>query len=179
MGWLIRKLRDLDAALTSYGQCVRCRRSWRYAGWVMVEASSRDGFFCLCIRCWRDVARAPLAGLNLQGWADKAIADNESRGSTYDRRAILGWYGMAWRFPVELDMSFGDGPWTYRVRVHDTRRRNRMGRADLSPTGERVQAAPAKGFRGHTLEIGTLHEDGPFGVHPAADGADGRDGHAS
>lgn len=198
MDWLIRKLRDLDAKLTAYGQCIRCRRSWRYASPVMV--GFRDGrlrlpsssYFALCISCYRHEVIKPDAGLILQGWAVRAMDGQEPRDMER-RTTILAAYGMAPRFPVELDMSFGDGPQTYRVRVIDERRRNRLGRADLSPTGERVASpqpripAPIPAQykvwpRLEEMDIDQLQQDGAQGHghgHPAADGADGRDGHAS
>lgn len=137
---LIRKLRDLDARLTSYGQCVRCRRSWRYASWVMVGFSLGSSYFCLCIRCYREEADKADAGLILQGWAARAMDDQATRPAA-KRREILAAYGMAPRFPIELDRGWSSGPDTYRVRVIDERRRNRLGRADLSPTGEKAPPA--------------------------------------
>lgn len=174
MSWLIRKLRDLDAWLTSYGQCVRCHRSWRYASPVMVgfgigpRGYPGSSYFALCVGCYRHEVVKRDAGLVLQGWAALAMRRNQlplGIGYSDRQRKIMAAYGMAPRFPLELDTGWSDGPDVYRVRVIDDRHRNRLGRADLSPTGGRVRPTPAKQSHDHD--------------HPAADGADGRDGHAS
>ena len=133
----VHRLRDLLAFLSNYGQCVRCRRSWRSAKWVMVryDADPNVGMFCLCVGCWLKVASGSTPGLSLQAWAFAALEEHTRHGSYRTpqvRRSILAAYGMAHRF--ELEESDG----SYEVRVRDTRRRNRLDRADLSPAGERV-----------------------------------------
>jgi hypothetical protein len=101
MGWLIRKLRDLDAFLTAYGQCLRCHRSWKRASPVSVWHSPSSATFILCAECWADIVGEPdpHAGLILQGYADEYLKKHPRDPVIVGD--ILAAYGMAWRCGVE------------------------------------------------------------------------------
>jgi hypothetical protein len=101
MRWLIRKLRDLDAWLQSYGQCQSCRRSWKRAAPVSVWHSPTEATFLLCIDCWSDIVgeQDPHAGLILQGYAENHLIRHPRSDEVVTD--ILAAYGMAWRVGVE------------------------------------------------------------------------------
>lgn len=104
---LLHLLRDLEAAITGYGQCLRCHRSWRTTASVSVWHSPSSATFLLCMDCWADVVGEadPHAGLILQGYLQQYL-DDIPLTSTFvmsdeTKRDMLAAYGMAWRVGVE------------------------------------------------------------------------------
>lgn len=100
MRHLLHLLRDLEAAITGYGQCLRCHRSWRHVASVSVWHSPTEATFLLCMDCWSDIVGEgdPHAGLILQGYADTHLIRHPR---PTEGRNIMAAYGMAWRVGVE------------------------------------------------------------------------------